>query len=239
MAVITIARQLGSGGDWIAKKVAEALGYLYMDRYLVEKIANLADTSPEEVEAYDEKGEGRIQYFLKCLLVPEVGAGGSPLPSVSYFPEFGLEIPYMTEGDGGPRAPYLDRGTYQLLITTLILEIGEMGKAVLVGRASQAILAQHPEAVHVKVVAPFEKRCERFQQTRDMDGESARKLVAQHDRWRERYLRQYHHVDWADPLLYHLTINTGRMDREEAVDLVVDYVRCKQGDGSPMWFRTN
>ena len=238
MAVITVTRELGSGGDEIARKVAEMLGYQYVDRRLVEEIADLTDTSPEEVAQYDEKGEGRIQYFLKCLLVPERALGGFPLSTAAYFPEFGLEYPYM-DCDADQEIPYLDRGTYQLLITTLIQDIGQAGRTVIVGRASQVILAGHPEAVHLKVVAPFEVRCERLMQLRNLDQENAQALVEQHDRWRKHYLRNYHHVDWDDPLLYHLTLNTDRMDPEEAVDLVVDYVIRAQGKGSLMGFGTN
>ena len=71
---------------------------------------------------------------------------------------------------------------------------------------------------------PFEDRCERLMQTKDMDLESVRELVDQHDRWRELYLRNYHKAIWEDPLLYHLTINTGKMDEDKAVDLVVRYM---------------
>ena len=58
MTVFTVARQLGSRGDWIAEQVASKLGYDLVDRRLVEEIAGITDTSPEEVERYDEKGEG-------------------------------------------------------------------------------------------------------------------------------------------------------------------------------------
>jgi len=57
-----------------------------------------------------------------------------------------------------------------------------------------------------------------------MSQENAQKLAEQHDRWRQLYLRNYYDVDWDDPLLYHLTINTGKMELEDAVDLVVRYV---------------
>ena len=224
VSIITVARQIGSGGDRIAERAAEILGYEYVDRRLVEEIASITDTSVEEVEKFDEKGEGRIRYFLKRLLVPEVSPGGVSLSSAAYFPEFGLEFPYVLDREATQAATYLDRGTYQLLITTVVQEFGQLGKAVVVGRASQVILASHPDAFHLKIVAPFEDRCEHLMQTKDMDLESVRELVDQHDRWRELYLRNYHKAIWEDPLLYHLTINTGKMDEDKAVDLVVRYM---------------
>ena len=220
MAIITVSRQLGSGGDLIARKVAEKLGYEYVDHRLVKEIAEITDTTHEEVEQFDEKAEGRIQFFLKRLLVPEIGPGGFPLSSAAYFPEFGLEFPYVTERDASEETSYIDRGTYQLLITTMVQEFGDTGSTVIVGRASQIILADHSQALHVRIIAPFETRCERIMEAREVDFESAKDLVQQHDRWRKLYLRNYHNSDWDDPLLYHLTINSGKLKIEDAVDLI-------------------
>jgi len=227
MAVITVSRQLGSGGDRLAEKVADALGYELVDRRLVEEIASITDTSPDEVEKYDEKGEGRVRHFLKRLLVPEMSPGGFPLSSAAYFPEFGLEFPYVMERSGEDAATYLDRGTYQLLITTLVKEYGDTGKAVIVGRASQVILAGNPGAIHLKVVAPFEIRCERLVASGEVTAEQARELVEQHDRWRKLYLQNHHDADWEDLFLYHLTTNTGKLEVEDAVDLVVRHVMAR------------
>ncbi len=228
MTVVTVARQLGSGGDHVAECVAEALGYEHVDRRLVEEIAGIMDTSPDEVEKYDEKGEGGVRHFLKGLLVPEMSPGGFPLSSAAYFPEFGLEFPYVMERSGAEApATYLDRGTYQLLITTLVQDYGDTGGAVVVGRAGQVVLGQNPQAFHVKIIAPFDLRCECIKEAQDVNDDQARELVEQHDRWRQLYLRNYHDADWDDLLLYHLTINTGRVDTEEAVDLIVRYVNRK------------
>ena len=221
MAVITVARQLGSDGDRIAEQVAQRLEYEYVDQRLVKEIASITGATVDEVEKYDEKAEGRVKHFLKRLLVPEMGPGGFPLSSAAYFPEFGLEFPYVAEREEAQGATYLDRGTYQLLITTLIQDFGALGKAVIVGRASQVILKDLAQAVHIKVVAPFEQRCQRIQEMRSMQEQDARKLVEQHDEWRQRYLETSLQVDWDDPLLYHLTINTGKLSVDEAVELVV------------------
>ena len=218
MSVITVARQLGSSGDWIAEQVAKKLGYQYVDRRLVEEMAGLADVPIEEVEKLDEKGEGRIALFLKRLLVPEAGVGGLPL--AVGFPEFGMEFPYLLERGRPEKSSYMDRGTYQLLITTLVQDLGTTGKAVVVGRASQLILAELPGAFHCRVVAPFKMRCERLAKARQMNLESATRLVEQHDRWRKQYLDNYYNADWDDPLLYHLTINTGKMELGAAVELI-------------------
>jgi cytidylate kinase len=222
MTVFTVARQLGSRGDWIAEQVASKLGYDLVDRRLVEEIAAITDTSPDEVERYDEKGEGQFKFFLKKLLVPEVAPGTFPLSAAAYAPEFGLEFSYVREHDTSS-ATYLDRGTYQLLITTLVQDYGQTGKVVIVGRASQVVLAGHRNVCHAKIVAPIEERVEAVIEHRDVDREQAYKLVEQHDQWRQSYLRNFHDADWNDPLLYDLTINTGKMAPEAAVDMLVNH----------------
>ncbi len=74
------------------------------------------------------------------------------------------------------------------------------------------------------LIAPLETRIERLMQNRDMDREQAQKLIEQHDQWRQSYLRNFHNADWNDPLLYDLTINTGKIDREDAVDLLASFL---------------
>jgi hypothetical protein len=196
---------------------------VYVDRSLIEEIASITDTTVEEVEKYDEKGEGRVKHFLKRLLVPEMSPGGFPLSSAAYFPEFGLEFPYMLETSGDD-ATYLDRGAYQLLITTLVQEYGDTGNSVIVGRASQLILANRDDVVHVRILAPLEYRCEQAMRSMEVDADTALELVQQHDRWRELYLKNYHNADWNDLLLYHFSINSGLVEIDEAVEMIVHYV---------------
>ena len=58
---------------------------------------------------------------------------------------------------------------------------------------------------------------------RDIDREQAHKLVEQHDQWRQSYLHNFHDADWDDPLLYDLTINTGNLTPEAAVELLCNH----------------
>src|SRR5512147_2917539 len=40
MAVITISREIGSAGEYIAQKVAQELGYHFADKDIIEKVLN-------------------------------------------------------------------------------------------------------------------------------------------------------------------------------------------------------
>ena len=66
---------------------------------------------------------------------------------------------------------------------------------------------------------------QRLVESQNADEQGARKLVERQDQWRKDYLRNYHGADWDDPLSYHLTINTGKVDTDDSVDMIAGYVR--------------
>ena len=41
------------------------------------------------------------------------------------------------------------------------------------------------------------------------------------DRATAEYLRTFHHIDWDDPTLYHLMVNTGKLGVDKAVEFIV------------------
>jgi cytidylate kinase len=55
MAIITVSREMGSGGIPIAHKAAEKLGYTLVDGEAIKKIAHSYGLSPEGFEKADEK----------------------------------------------------------------------------------------------------------------------------------------------------------------------------------------
>jgi len=52
----------------------------------------------------------------------------------------------------------------------------------------------------------------------------AHKFCLSQDRGRERYLKKYFNADVNDPLLYHLIINTGLVNYNNAAKLIGDAV---------------
>ncbi len=53
--VLTVAREYGSGGGDIARKISEKLGWRILDKALIEGIANVARVDPELARRYDER----------------------------------------------------------------------------------------------------------------------------------------------------------------------------------------
>jgi hypothetical protein len=61
---ITIARQLGSGGSYLAQRLAHRLGFVYLDHQILEQAARELDTSGSELARREE----RTQSFWTKLL---------------------------------------------------------------------------------------------------------------------------------------------------------------------------
>lgn len=74
--VITLSRQLGSGGSEIAAILHERLGWDVWDRKLVEEIARSARVRAEVVESVDEHTRSEIQAIMRELLGERLGEIG-------------------------------------------------------------------------------------------------------------------------------------------------------------------
>jgi cytidylate kinase len=101
----------------------------------------------------------------------------------------------------------------------LMNDLAARGDVLLVGRGGSRFLRDHPGAFHVRVVAPPEVRVRRVMEHRWLREGLARQLIAESDSRRSRYYEGYFGADWANPLEYHLTVNSGRLG-PAAVDLV-------------------
>ena len=116
------------------------------------------------------------------------------------------------------------RQSYLQAVRTVIKEWAEGGNIVIVGRAGQALLCDFPRCVHVRVVAPLQTRLERVMDEQKISAEAARAQIEASDRYRKNYLKRFYQVNWNDPELYDLVINTGRRSIEEAAKVICSMV---------------
>jgi cytidylate kinase len=114
-----------------------------------------------------------------------------------------------------------------------ILKLAGLGNVILIGRGSTAITANLPHVLHVRLVAPLEKRVEhawRAYSEFNKTEAQARQFCLNEDRGRERYLKKYFNTDINDPLLYHMVINTGLVSYDDAAKLIgAAVLNLKQG----------
>jgi len=110
---------------------------------------------------------------------------------------------------------------YVRMVGMVILDMAKEGNVLIIGRASQVLLGDHPEALHVQVVAPLSYRVEKLMRVEGLTRQAAKQRVVASDQARADHLRRYYGVKWLDPHLYDLVINTGHISIQTAIQLVV------------------
>jgi cytidylate kinase len=201
--LITISRQYAAGGSPVARLVAEALDWHLIDNELVDRVAERAGVSREEVVAREERAPSFIERLarLTALELPELF-----LPTADAIEEFGE--------------------AHLVKITrSLVEEIATEGRCVLVGRASAAVLAREADTLHVRLVASEPIRRGIAVERLGVEAAEAERVVEEKDANRSRYHREYYDRDSNDPVHYDMVLNTGRLGFEGAASLVVARAR--------------
>jgi cytidylate kinase len=210
MAVITISRQYGSGGDEVASRVREELGYRYFDKRLMSQVASEMGLSEAEIVDFSED-DYKARGFLERLfsrrgsrVVVEAGSWTTD-----------------TRGTRSVETAQLDEEWCIRMVKSTIRGAYKGDNVVIVGRGGQAILGNDPGVMHVRVEAPLSARVVRVQAKENITTQQAEDLIYERDRAAAAYLRRFYEVDWSNALLYHLVLNLGRWSVADAVDMIV------------------
>ena len=198
--IITISRQFGAGGAEVAKRVADRLQWRVADNEFVERVAARAGLTPDEVAVREE----RVPNFLERLAWALASASAE------------LAVPTGATMEGLSE-PLMVRVT-----ESVVAEIAREGRVVLVGRGAAA----DPGRAGAR-------RCTCRWWRRWRSGSSGspgglacrwtrrRSWSHESDARRSKYHKEYYGRDWADPVNYHMVINTGYLGLDGTADLIV------------------
>ena len=132
------------------------------------------------------------------------------------------EMEKVDERPAGIFQRFRPGSVYQRYIEALeqiVRHLADRGDVILVGRGGNCLLREDRRAFHVRLDAPMPVRVRRVMEYRWVRESVAKKLVAESDAQRRSFYESYFGVDWASPLEYHLTVNSGRLG-PPALDLV-------------------
>lgn len=222
MGAITISREYGSGGRTVGLEAAKALGYLYMGKELIEKVALEAEVPVSEVACFDEQPEHPIMRALRKFLAPTypgvvTGMGGEVWGAQGAFPVLPAQ-----EGQG---MAVLDEDAFVQLTQKVMLHLTDQGNVVLMGRGSQSFLSDRLDVLHVRIVAPREFCIQTVVDQYGLNQDEAVKHIQKLDEQRRRYIKRHYGIKWDAPEHYHLVINTGKTGIDAATRLVVAAAR--------------
>jgi cytidylate kinase len=223
MAVITISRQFGSGGDEIADHICQSLGYRHFDKRLIARAAAEAGFSEQEGLDFSEENY-KVKNFIDRL-----AARSRPVAHVRVWKE-------STTGVRVTEEMQLSEDHALILVQKAVEAAYQNGNVVIIGRGGQILLKGRPDVVHVRIEAPMEDRIQRVKHQLKLEKNmaldtldtrrAAQDLIEQRDAASAAYLKSFYGIDWSDPLHYHLVINSGKLSPVSAAQVVIDLVHC-------------
>jgi cytidylate kinase len=119
---------------------------------------------------------------------------------------------------------------YITVLQSAVLDVAEQDNAVIMGRSGQVLLQGIAQVLRVFVRAPFDVRVRRVMkkmadQGESVDARATAELVRRTDQEKYGRMRYLFDVNWSDPALYDLVINTEKLSFEAGVDLILGVLR--------------
>src|SRR3954470_18380120 len=198
MGVVTISASYGSGGAEVARAVAERLGLPFHDRAIPAQVAGRLGVPVAEAEANDEtvvRGLWRLVASLGTMPDPV----GGVLPSAA--------VP--------------DERAYRQQTERILAEMANGVGGVVLGRAAAMVLGDRPDALHVRLDGPPERRLAAAVARSGRPVEDVRRDLEANDRTREAYVRHFYRCDPAAARHYHLVVDSTAVPLDTVVELIV------------------
>ncbi|MCS7201165.1 MAG: cytidylate kinase-like family protein [Dictyoglomus sp.] len=214
MAIITISRQYGSNGEKIAEKLARDLNYRYFDKFLMTEIAISSGLSEAEVIDFNEDNY-KVKGFFEQLFRRREFVGEITVKEKDNVTGITSIITKTFDEESGLR-----------FVQAVIKKLKDWGDVVILGRGAQVLLKDNPKTLHIRIIAPLEYRVKNVMKERNLTREESLRLIIEKDKSAEEYLKRFYNVDWNNPELYHLILNTGLLSWEQGVEVIKNALRA-------------
>ena len=195
--IITVGRQYGSGGRYVARLLAEKMDIPYYDKELLTEVSKDSGICKELLEQNDEKN---ARSFLFSMM-----SGTAQL------------------GDSG--SMYMDMPmNHRIFLAQFdtIRRIASEGPCVIVGRCADYVLRDQENVLNVFIKADKEERIRRIVEYYGVDPLKAEERLKKADKQRASYYNYYATGVWGDVDNYDLCVDTGALGITGAVDLIAD-----------------
>ena len=202
MTVLTISRQFGAGGWTLGKSIAGRLNYKFVSAEVINKIAREANVSPGWIKSVDKHAGDWLIRFTSRLVSSN----------------------FIERHVGESKADF-DENKYVSFLEDIISRIAEEDNIVLLGRGSQFILQDNPNVLHVLIVADLEDRIKFIEKIWNVGRREAEKAIQTREKRRDVFMRYFNKGHPNSLSLYHLIVNTSKMEMDEAEDLIVWLVK--------------
>ena len=204
--VITINRELGSGGRTVGRLLAEKLGVPFYDKAVIKALQEKYNLTTAEIERL--KGR-KHSWWADVERILKIDGG----MSMNYY------LPQKSD------APDLITTDEMFKTETLILQDLAVEKScVVAGRSGFHVFRDHPNHLSILIQASMDYRIERVARKQNMTEEEARKAIEKVDKMRENYVKQYTNTSRYDTRNYDLVITADGKTEDEIIDVILKYI---------------
>lgn len=205
--VITVSRELGSGGHTIARKLADRLNVHLYDKELIKGLCQKFDLTPTSIERLKGQKKNWLSDFMHFVFPAPSAAGFANAEKIR---EIGKEYnPDVTTED------------IFLAETEILRELAAEESCVIAGRSGFFVLKDHPNKLDIFITASRENRIARVMDHQNLDKEMAEEAIDKVDKARENYIQRFSGTSRYDARNYHLCLNVDGMTEDQAVDVIL------------------
>lgn len=201
--IISIGRQLGSGGREIAHRLAQRLGIPVYDKKLLEVAAQETGLDATVFENADERESNPLMRGLialkGALSTYPVGAGS-----------------------------YMDGDRLFELQSEVMRTLAEKESCIIIGRCAEYVLRDHPRMHSIFITADMPDRIQRIMQHDGVDEAHAKEIATKGDKKRKAYHDYYANSGWGVADTYDLCINSSRLGIEGSVDIIHRFIESRK-----------
>jgi cytidylate kinase len=204
--VITINRELGSGGRSIGEKLAKSLSVPFYDKALIQQLKEKYGLSTEEIERLKGQQHNWWADFKRSLKLMPSYAAPQYISGKTAMPDF-LITDDIFQAE-----------------TEILKGIADDGSCVIAGRSGFHIFRDHPNHLSILIQASMDYRVSRLMKKQSISAEEARKIIDEVDKGRENYVKKYTGSSRYDTRNYQLVINVDGHSEDEIVEMILMYL---------------
>ena len=197
--IITINRELGSGGRTVGRKLAEKLGVEYFDKAVIKALEERYNLSAEQIEQLKGQETSWWEQFKRKMTFSE---------SEYELNQTNIETEDVFRAE-----------------TQILKALAKDQSCVIAGRTAFYMFRDHPNHLSILIQASMPCRMARVAREQNMSKEEARMVIEKVDAMRENYVNEFTGTSRYDSRNYHLVLNMDELTEDAAVDLILAYIR--------------
>lgn len=203
--VITINRELGSGGRTVGRILAEKLGVPYYDKALTKPLEEKFDMPIDKIENLKGNNRSWWEDIKRVLILGEEAANSS---------EF-----YDENRKNLVTSEAVLKAEKEILHSIAIEE-----SCVIAGRSAFFAMNGYPNSLNILIQASMDYRLKRIMGKQNLSEKEARKTIKEVDAMREEYLKNNAHTSRYDTRNYDLVIKMDGKTEEEVVNVILAFI---------------